>query len=338
MPPPRRNGLIARVLGGITHVAHWNNEFLRCLDARRHRGIVCYGNKKRHTEDNSPKYRMVGNDVVLESPTYRSFKFWYRDFCSSLRANAKQSSETGATHVALCDNIGSYFRHWCGAFTLAEVLITLGIIGVVAAMTMPALIENHKKTEYSSKLKKFNSVMQQAILMSEQDNGDCGEWGKDGGIQGDIKDEDGNNDFNANATVTEKFINTYLKPYIKIVSIKTLSNSEVGSNFGESYMVFEDGSYVYIHNGNCVDFVYDVNGPKPPNVKGRDAFHYLLCPNEKCQTHTWYTGKCGKFTFNGMKSASRAQALEKCKTTPSYCTELLEMDNYEFRKDYPYKL
>ena len=32
------------------------------------------------------------------------------------------------------------------------------------------------------------------------------------------------------------------------------------------------------------------------------------------------------------------QALEKCKTTPSYCTELLEMDNYEFRKDYPYKL
>lgn len=170
MPPPRRNGLIARVLGGITHVTHWNNS------------------------------RKI-------------------------------------------------------AFTLAEVLITLGIIGIVAAMTMPALIENHKKTEYSSKLKKFNSVMQQAILMSEQDNGDCGEWVKDGGIQGDIKDEDGNDDFNANATVTEKFINTYLKPYIKIVSIKTLANNEVGSNFGESYMVFEDGSYVYIHNGNCVDFV-----------------------------------------------------------------------------------
>ena len=28
---------------------------------------------------------------------------------------------TGATHVALCDSVGSYFRHWCGAFTLAEV-------------------------------------------------------------------------------------------------------------------------------------------------------------------------------------------------------------------------
>jgi len=39
---------------------------------------------------------MVCNDVGLESPTYDL----------SLRANAKQSSETGATHVALCDDIG----------------------------------------------------------------------------------------------------------------------------------------------------------------------------------------------------------------------------------------
>lgn len=31
------------------------------------------------------------------------------------------------------------------AFTLAEVLITLGVIGVVAAMTMPVLIQNYQK-------------------------------------------------------------------------------------------------------------------------------------------------------------------------------------------------
>lgn len=31
------------------------------------------------------------------------------------------------------------------AFTLAEVLVTLGVIGVVASLTMPTLIENHKK-------------------------------------------------------------------------------------------------------------------------------------------------------------------------------------------------
>ena len=55
------------------------------------RGVNC------HTEDNSPKYRMICNDVGLESPTDKSFKFWYRDFCSSLRAIAKQSRKTVIT-------------------------------------------------------------------------------------------------------------------------------------------------------------------------------------------------------------------------------------------------
>ena len=42
------------------------------------------------------------------------------------------------------------------AFTLAEVLITLGIIGVVAALTMPSLIAHHRKVATASKLK--NSI------------------------------------------------------------------------------------------------------------------------------------------------------------------------------------
>ena len=39
------------------------------------------------------------------------------------------------------------------AFTLAEVLITLGTIGIIAALTMPSLIQNTKKQEASSRLK-----------------------------------------------------------------------------------------------------------------------------------------------------------------------------------------
>ena len=38
-------------------------------------------------------------------------------------------------------------------FTLAEVLITIGIIGIVAAMTLPAVIGNYKKQEVVSRLK-----------------------------------------------------------------------------------------------------------------------------------------------------------------------------------------
>lgn len=49
------------------------------------------------------------------------------------------------------------------AFTLAEVLITLGIIGVVAAITMPVLINKYQEIVTVTKVKKFYSLMSQAI-------------------------------------------------------------------------------------------------------------------------------------------------------------------------------
>ena len=55
------------------------------------------------------------------------------------------------------------------AFTLAEVLITLGIIGIVAAMTMPALIQKNNNKVVETRLKKFYSAINQAVLMAEKD-------------------------------------------------------------------------------------------------------------------------------------------------------------------------
>lgn len=51
-------------------------------------------------------------------------------------------------------------------FTLAEVLITLGIIGVVAAMTIPTLIANTNGAKFRSQFKKTVSTLNQAGLMS----------------------------------------------------------------------------------------------------------------------------------------------------------------------------
>ena len=53
-----------------------------------------------------------------------------------------------------------------GGFTLAEVLITLGIIGVVAAMTMPTLINSTNGAQYKTAYKKALSVMSQAVAMN----------------------------------------------------------------------------------------------------------------------------------------------------------------------------
>ena len=56
-------------------------------------------------------------------------------------------------------------------FTISEVLITLGIIGVVAAMTLPTLIRRHQEKVIIAKLKKNYSTMQQAYLMAINDKG-----------------------------------------------------------------------------------------------------------------------------------------------------------------------
>lgn len=55
-------------------------------------------------------------------------------------------------------------------FTLAEVLITLGIIGVVAAMTIPTLIQNTNSTKWTSQYKKTLATLSNAIEMTQAHN------------------------------------------------------------------------------------------------------------------------------------------------------------------------
>ncbi len=62
------------------------------------------------------------------------------------------------------------------AFTLAEVLITLGIIGVVAALTIPTLISGYRKRVIETKLTKFYATMNQAIKRSVVDNESLEGW------------------------------------------------------------------------------------------------------------------------------------------------------------------
>lgn len=57
------------------------------------------------------------------------------------------------------------------AMTLAEVLITLGIIGVVCAFTIPTLIKNTQDAEFKSALQKEVSVLSQATMQMASDNG-----------------------------------------------------------------------------------------------------------------------------------------------------------------------
>ena len=107
----------------------------------------------------------VQNDVHLQNPLPQSLPQG-----REAEKHAAFTLAEGATHVVHFDDIRR------AAFTLAEVLITLGIIGVVAAMTMPSVIGHYKKQETISKLKKAYTSINQALRMSEIDNGEYEYW------------------------------------------------------------------------------------------------------------------------------------------------------------------
>ena len=64
-------------------------------------------------------------------------------------------------------------------FTLAEVLITLGIIGIIAAMTLPTVIKNNQRKEAEAKFKKAYSAVSQAFLAAQAKHGEAKDWAWD---------------------------------------------------------------------------------------------------------------------------------------------------------------
>ena len=176
------------------------------------------------------------------------------------------------------------------AFTLAEVLITLGIIGVVAAMTLPVLVNKYQEKVTVSKVKKFYSTMNQVLLMSIKDNGYPSEWSI----------SDGQN------STTAKQLAQYLIPHMKIIKdcgvnsgcLKYTSKakfldgniSNINYDTDNRYykIILADNSYIWFRSSTpycindapayytikntCFSIFFDINGYKPPNTIGKDIF------------------------------------------------------------------
>lgn len=160
------------------------------------------------------------------------------------------------------------------AFTLAEVLITLGIIGVVVALTMPMLIGHFEKTTTATKLKKFYSVMAQATDKAMSENGDWSTW-----------------DYSLSA---KDFFNKYYASNLKVV--KTMCKFDNNRDFRECgnnssfdnsnrYMVLEDGTVFTLRknggNGSdnsIVSFYFGIypKGYQAQKIAGRTYFEIAL--------------------------------------------------------------
>lgn len=119
------------------------------------------------------------------------------------------------------------------AFTLAEVLITLGIIGVVAAMTLPTLITNYKEKQTVTQLKKAYSTLAQAWQMMENEYGSIDEWGLTDTETGQTDPQTGEAvyDYSAKTLVAQR-IKAYLN-IIKECKIGEICDSRKSANMAE---------------------------------------------------------------------------------------------------------
>ena len=167
-------------------------------------------------------------------------------------------------------------------FTLAEVLITLGVIGVVAAMTMPTVIKNYQKQVTVNKLKKAYTSLSNAVQMSKTVNGEVKDW--------DIK-------FDGKLQSTSDFADKYLIPYMKVVkACKTNKTGDCGikvdsggSNDANMTSFFtNDGVKYFAGNGygnnglitSSYIIYIDINGNNKPNKFGKDVFIFQISINK----------------------------------------------------------
>ena len=225
---------------------------------------------------------------------------------------------------------------------MAEVLITLGIIGVVVAMTMPTLIQNYKNRVVETRLQKFYSVMNQAVQKAELEYGDKKFWYEDvGGLK---TDADGNPI--EGSSKTDDWFQKYLAPHLQIIK------KEVSSDGIPTYY-FPDGSALAASQaGESRDWVFYVGKPEKCRIKhnndpGICAFIFEFYPAS--QSNYWkYLYDKGfepaKVGWNGTKENLYAGNVWACDKTGNtidsraYCAALIQYNGWKIPKDYPVRV
>ena len=211
-------------------------------------------------------------DVGIAMPTY--FNFASKTVPHKTNIGGVGTPPYVAKSVLTSKNLAAWLPSRLAAkrvaFTLAEVLITLGIIGVVAALTLPSVISNYQTKQRITQLKKVYNTLSQAYEMGVAENG-------------------GNRDIRTWANVILYYSKTdyiaTLMQYTKPIHVcnpeddDCVNKDYVAKNlgfdtFGLVY-ILEDGVIIGRGNENTPDYgiiKVDINGTKSPNKNGEDIF------------------------------------------------------------------
>lgn len=235
-------------------------------------------------------------------------------------------------------------------FTLAEVLITLGIIGIISAITLPNLIANYQKKSVANRLKKMYAVTKQAVKLSTVDNDEVSGW------DWDLAENDIYN-----------FTKTYFSPYFKGSQIykgkdftkstnnkyviKSLADKTVvGLNNDEfAVIVLLDGSYFITKERHDTGYEWlyiDINGLSGPNRIARDVFvlnmtpDYHLNKKRNAEIIFWGEGRNGEelrnpnpqnYGYYGCSSKNKNGYY-----AGYFCGALIQADGWKISEDYPW--
>ena len=214
------------------------------------------------------------------------------------------------------------------AFTLAEVLITIGIIGIVAAMTLPIVVMKYQRAQLRAQLNKSYSIMQSALQKMQVDMGvvpnaqnfsrqkfkesyikyfnvliDCGLGSTD------VTDRENAQTYCVNEqTHHDEGNRRYTEHYQTFNKKRQIDNTLL--NNGQ--FVLTDGTIIMIENWDTgrLYISADINGIKnSPNIWGQDLFTFQLMDNGKLMpmgmpgTHyppETYCSKTSTHTYNGV--------------------------------------
>ena len=224
----------------------------------------------------------------------------------------------------------------CNGFTLAEVLITLVIIGVIAAITVPTLIVKYQKEQTVIRLKKAYSTIAQTTQKAIADNGPITTWEVN------------------NATFADK----YLVPYLNVARNCRFDRTTSGCNpkhaplndqsnlqdYSNSNYIFylSDGTIVIVNAVNesggrkYANISFDINGMKKPNVSGKDIFSFryeIYWANSPTQTGKFFPTD---FSFDRNSALNYPNWGCNKNASGTYCATVIMKDGWQIKDDYPW--
>ncbi len=227
-------------------------------------------------------------------------------------------------------------------FTLAEVLITIGIVGIVAALTIPMMIANYQKKIVATKVKSVYSTFSQAIARAKAEYGDMNSWDQN------LPDNE--------------FVKKYLLPYLSNVEVcesnsakkhckrynlHTLANDSSNyylhwsnSSITTPHYFLKNGTRFFVRKYNANDNYYiltvDINNSKGPNLMGRDGFVFLIHLNRNNVVPSGFGLSKEVLITNRECGCSKTNKWTNVHYAGQYCAALMMLEGWEISDNYPW--